>query len=254
MEPLSEKFRKMKTTISMIKTEINSMQQKLSSHLSSCSFSTSKSNNNPLISHISYSQHKNHQSFNITSSKTPVSNAHKKNKKLIDYKRRIQRNENPIILSLNNPNRSNYRKFNSELIKQISNLFNTSPNNINNIVCKLNRTGQNANRVDHEVICLYNVYKETFNPFAENRKNDYYIDMKKWVQKAIFKRNMYNKQIEIYKKMINEIIQGNDLSDVDEVAAFINDKLPNQHHQKFQNTIRLHKSPSRRYNYDYKYK
>ena len=254
MEPLSEKFRKMKTTISMIKTEINSMQEKLSSHLSSCSFSTSKINNNPQISHISYSQHKNHQSFNITANTTPVSNAHRKNKKLIDYKRRIQRNENPIILSLNNPKRNDHRKYNSDLIKQIANLFNSSPNNINNIICKLNRTSQNANRVDHEVIGLYNVYKETFNPFAENRKNDYYTDMKKWVQKALFKRNMYNKQIEIYKQMINEIIEGNDLSDVDEVAAFINDKFPNQQSQKPQNKIRLRKAPSRRYNYDYKYK
>lgn len=213
---INQKFYQMRNTLSKIKNEINTMQKKISTH---SSFSSVRHNDSSLINTNNYTSY-NHNDIpkqkHITFYKYPTSsllNANQfiKNKKLLSYTKRVQRKSHPV-------------KVTNESVNVLCDLLEAPSSQIKQ---RIKRTFAISKEVDDNINGLFNVYKEKYNHFAD--KDNFYADMKKWIEGKVFRYKMYRKEIEIYKKLCGELMKNSedDIIERDEISAFVKDKFHN---------------------------
>lgn len=225
-DEINQKFYQMRHTLSKIKNEINTMQKKISTH---SSFSSVRHNDSSIIAnnhnYTSYNQNVIPKPKQITFFKYPTcsminANHFIKNPKLISYTKRIQRKPHPVKVKDDNINvLCDILKVPSCQIKQ-----------------KIKKIHNISKEVDNNIEGLFIVYKE-YNHFAD--KNNFYVDMKKWIEGKVFRYTMYQKEIEIYKRLCGELMK-NSKDDIerDEISAFVKDKFHNNNTKinKFERT------------------
>lgn len=213
---INQKFYQMRNTLSKIKNEINTMQKKISTH---SSFSSVRHNDSSLINTNNYTSY-NHNDIpkqkHITFYKYPTSsllNANQfiKNKKLLSYTKRVQRKSHPV-------------KVTNESVNVLCDLLEVPSSQIKQ---RIKRTFEISKEVDDNINGLFNVYKEKYNHFAD--KDNFYADMKKWIEGKVFRYKMYRKEIEIYKKLCGELMKNSEdeIIERDEISAFVKDKFHN---------------------------
>ena len=213
---INQKFYQMRNTLSKIKNEINTMQKKISTH---SSFSSVRHNDSCIANphnYTSYNQNDIPKQKQITFYKYPTSsllnaNHFIKNKKLLSYTKRVQRKSHPV-------------KVTNESLNVLCDLLEVPSSQMKQ---KIKKTFAISKEVDDNINGLFNVYKEKYNHFAD--KDNFYADMKKWIQGKVFRYKMYRKEIEIYKKLCGELMKNSedDIIERDEISAFVKDKFHN---------------------------
>lgn len=215
---INQKFYQMRNTLSKIKNEINTMQKKISTH---SSFSSVRHNDSCIANphnYTSYNQNDIPKQKQITFYKYPTSsllnaNHFIKNKKLLSYTKRVQRKSHPV-------------KVTNESLNVLCDLLEVPSSQMKQ---KIKKTFAISKEVDDNINGLFNVYKEKYNHFAD--KDNFYADMKKWIQGKVFRYKMYRKEIEIYKKLCGELMKNSedDIIERDEISAFVKDKFRNSY-------------------------